>query len=199
MLRRLQSEPAAAGKTRQHAIHGLTRVRDGHASRDHLRAGLNQRVRWTPGPPPGLRLSGLFRQCLVLRAGGRRRTGPGQTTHMLRQHHYLPGKRPRLCAARQSPGCRVIGPFKSKLSAAGNKTLPFNSGIIRSGLETSRGRAFIEKRWENEILNSKPSCMVGEAGGSAFFGGPGGGSGDLFASLFCCRGRAPHEVTLISI
>lgn len=84
MLRRLQSEPAAAGKTGQHAIHGLTWVRDGHASRDHLRAGLNQRVRWTPGSPPGLRLSGLLRQCLVLPAGGRRRTGPGQTTHMLR-------------------------------------------------------------------------------------------------------------------
>lgn len=185
MLRRLQSEPAAAGKTRQHAIHSLTRVRDGHASRDHLRAGLNQGVRWTPGSPPGMRLSGLLRRRLVLPTGGRRRTDPGQTTHMRQRHRYLPGKRPRLCAARQSPGCRVIGPFKSKLSAAGNKTLPFNSGIIRSGLETSRGRAFIEKRWENEILNSKASCTAGEAGGSASFGGPGGGPGDLFASLFC--------------
>lgn len=71
----------------------------------------------------------------------------GQVSQQLRclQHHYLPGQRRRLCEAQRSPGCRVIGPFRSKLFAAGNKTLPFNSGIIRSGLETSQGKAFIEK------------------------------------------------------
>lgn len=50
------------------------------------------------------------------------------------------------------PGRLVIGPFRSKLPAAGNKTPPFNSGIIRSGLRGITGRkAVIEKRWENEI------------------------------------------------
>lgn len=71
----------------------------------------------------------------------------GQVSQQIRrvQHHYLPGQRRHLREAQRSPGSRVIGPFRSKLSAAGNKTLPFNSGIIRSGLETSRGKAFIEK------------------------------------------------------
>lgn len=80
-------------------------------------------------------------------------TMTGQVSQQLccLQHHYLPGQRRRLCEAQRSLGCRVIGPFRSKLSAAGNKTLPFNSGIIRSGLETSQGKAFIEKWWGNEI------------------------------------------------
>lgn len=73
------------------------------------------------------------------------RTGQVSKQICCTRHHYLLGQRRHLFEAQQSPGCCVIGPFRSKLSAAGNKTLPFNSGIIRSGLETSQGKAFIEK------------------------------------------------------
>lgn len=127
-----------------------------------------------PPDPPGTRAwpcpaeaACLSRAGLGLWAGGRsegsldsafscqpaatRRTGPGQPTDMLPATPLSPGQTATSQRDQAEPGCRVIGPFKSKLSAAGNKTLPFNSGIIRSGLETSRGKAFIEKRWENEI------------------------------------------------
>lgn len=142
----------SGSRSRQCAAHGLTRVSAGCASRGHLspRAGCSLRARRAQGSPPWMHLSRLLRGLGPARQPARR-TGPGQTTQMLPRQRYLPANGPRLCAARQSPGCRVIGPFKSKLSAAGNKTLPFNSGIIRSGLEPSRGKAFIEKRWENEI------------------------------------------------
>lgn len=117
------------------------------------RVGLS-RPRWTRGPSrdvPG----GCASQGSLDGASSLPRKPPGEQprspTDMSPATPLSPGKWHCLGAARQSRGCRVIGPFKSKLSAAGNKTLPFNSGIIRSGLETSQGKAFIEKRWENEI------------------------------------------------
>lgn len=113
-------------------------------------AGATGLSRAGPSPVGGRTRRRLRRQCLLLPAG-RPRTGPGQPADRLPATPLSPGQTATSRRDRAEPGCRVIGPLKSKLSAAGNKTLPFNSGIIRSGLETSRGKAFIEKRWENEI------------------------------------------------
>lgn len=101
---------------------------------------LQRPSRGLPGwPSLSVLLSASAHQSLV------QRTGQVSQQICCMRHHYLPGQRRRLREAQRRPGFRVIGPFRSKLSAAGNKTLPFNSGIIRSGLETSRGKAFIEK------------------------------------------------------
>lgn len=118
---------------------------DGPASRGHLslRAGLRRRGRWSRVPLQGCACQGSL-ACPPLPPPGSPNTYVAATP--LSSRRTAPSGR-----GRQSPGCRVIGPFKRKLSAAGNKTLPFNSGIIRSGREPSRGKAFIEKRWENEI------------------------------------------------
>lgn len=105
---------------------------------------------WGCSAPRPWDTAGPLPQSLVLPAAAAPTTARVSPQSCRPRHHYLPGKRRRPGGQAQR-GCRVIGPFKSKLSAAGNKTLPFNSGIIRSGLETSRGKAFIEKRWENEI------------------------------------------------
>lgn len=54
------------------------------------------------------------------------RTGP---VILLPATPLSPGQTALSPRGRQTPGCRVIGPFKSKLSAAGNKTLPLTGAL----------------------------------------------------------------------
>lgn len=62
------------------------------------------------------------------------------------------------------PGRLVIGPFRSKLPAAGNKTPPFNSGIIRSGLAASQGGKQLLKS-DGKMKFKIQSRACGEGGG----------------------------------
>lgn len=139
-----RSKSAAAAKTRPRALGAPPGARGwSRQQRSPVSQGWSPpEGEVVPSSPPGMCLSGFL--SLPPPPAGSPNTYVAVTP--LSSRRTAPSGR-----GRQSPGCRVIGPFKRKLSAAGNKTLPFNSGIIRSGREPSRGKAFIEKRWENEI------------------------------------------------
>lgn len=90
------------------------------------------------------------------------------------------------------PGRLVIGPFRSKLPAAGNKTPPFNSGIIRSGLAASQGgKQLLKSDGKMKFKIQSRAC------------GEGGGRPQEPVRWFICifillTRRAPREATLIS-